>query len=136
MIGSNAFIRPASVAGFLAVMCLWVSGIGAQPVPVPPLPESTNQIQTQQDGGAWSDFDPDQAGKFLIEPGDLKSGVGREGEKTFKYIWWENAQGKFRVREDTLDPAFWEDFVLARDHDKQMQVDYDADGRITSTWLK
>jgi len=136
MIGSNAFIRLVPVAGLLAVACLLASGVGAQPVPVPPLPESTNQIQTQSDGGAWSNFDPAQAGAFAIQPGDLKSGVGKEGDKTFNYIWWENERGKFRVRDDSLDPAFWEDFVLARDHNKEMQVDYDANGRITSTWLK
>jgi hypothetical protein len=137
MMGSNAFIRMVPVAGVLAVVCLLVSGVGAQPAPAP-VPGPTNQIQTQNDGdgSAWTDFDPDQAGAFLIKPGDLKCGVGRDGDKTFQYIWWENDDGKFRVRKDTLDPAFWEDFVLAKDHDKKMQVNYDADGRITSTWLQ
>ncbi len=135
MIGCTAFRRLALFASVFAFIFVLANSVFAQPQPVPPPPpEPTNQIQ-EKGSGSWSDFDPASAGAFMVKPGDLKSGVGIEGDKTFEYIWWENDDGKFRVRKDTLDEAFWDDFELAMDHDKNIQVNYDADGSVTSTWL-
>lgn len=100
------------------------------PAPTPPI----TQLETQgTDADGWSPFDPDAAGSFMVAEGGVNKGVGSDENGTFNYLWWEFGGKKYRLRESSS--PFYGDLATAEAYDKKIQINYDANGNVTSTWL-
>ena len=136
MINVPTLERTTVLASVFAIVLCFAQSMLAQAVPpAPPSGPSNTQLETATDGapGSWEPFNPGKAGSFLVDPGGVKTGVGSDENGTFNYLWWTAGDKKYRLRES--DSPFYQDLALAEEHDKKIQINYDATGNVTSTWL-